>query len=462
MQLQQLQGQQPAQRQQLRRPMDITLGLFFSSAMQSVWGAGVSPPPTADPDPGPLAPRGAPSTPLPLPFQSDIHTLSHHLQSFEARADVRAAAAGGAPVRGLQHELTLAWQQSVRADVRRRVASQGRSHAVWFEEACGYGAGAWLDALPQPFGAAIPGGPAGSQRTMYYSLGAADFAIALRRRLRLPFPTLRAAPGAAVPTCPATFVRGGAEAGTRGVCGAALDPYGDHCDSCPGLKGLRTAAHHEVRDALWSVMRDAKLQPRWEPELGREWAAEGLLSGGSADRPADVYVPGGQHGLGRTAAEAGLGVCIDVTRRGRQAPTYLQSPAATVFAAARAVKEGRTASLPPGYFVYALPFSGGGCFDEVPLRRLLRGAAEHYGSRVGSRGGGAVPGGCGGQDALLEGAAAWWLPRMSVALQRGSARLVTGILSSDREGRGGAEDGLGAVLRWLGGLFGSVVSGQAG
>ena len=45
------------------------------------------------------------------------------------------------------------------------------------------------EALPQPYGAAIPGGPAGSQRTMYYSLGAQDFAIALRRRLRLPFPT---------------------------------------------------------------------------------------------------------------------------------------------------------------------------------------------------------------------------------------------------------------------------------
>ena len=57
------------------------------------------------------------------------------------------------------YELKLAWQQSVRADIRRRVVSEGRSHAVWFEEACGYGAGAWLEALPQPY--AIPGGPAG-------------------------------------------------------------------------------------------------------------------------------------------------------------------------------------------------------------------------------------------------------------------------------------------------------------
>ena len=177
----------------------------------------------------------------------------------------------------------------------------------------------------------------------------------------------------------------------------------------------------------WSIMRDARLQQTARalaPALGARvaWGGSGLPRGNSAELPLTgmrrvrLYVPGGQHG--RALASATMSrltrTCGWAGRRRRmcraQLTQFLLYAAGPAGAGDEGGAQGRTrgvsggdeevrtahgrACLPPTRLLCmrrpAL-FSGGGCFDEAPLRHLLRGVAEeHYGSgwavvRVGGR-----------------------------------------------------------------------------
>ena len=71
------------------------------------------------------------------------------------------------------------------------------------------------------------------------------------------------------------------------ACGQESDEYGDHSIGCSS-EGERIFRHNALRDALHSTAKQASLAP------AKELSA---LLPGSAEKPADVYIPGWANGL---------------------------------------------------------------------------------------------------------------------------------------------------------------------
>jgi hypothetical protein len=128
-------------------------------------------------------------------------------------------------------------------------------------------------------------------------LDGAALQFATRRLLRLPLPGLENAPAC-------------------GYCRAALDPYGDHCDTCKGLIHQRELRHHTVNErAVLAPARQARLPAKIEPPK--------LVEGSNA-RPADTGIAYG-HCFGE-----GIHACYDVVGCGSAVDTYAAAATARV------------------------------------------------------------------------------------------------------------------------------------
>ena len=91
----------------------------------------------------------------------------------------------------------------------------------------------------------------------------------------------------------------GLTAGALCGCGTAVDPFGDHVDSCRDLQGFRGKRHDTVNShSVFATARAAYLAPEIEPPK---------LNEDDNGRPADTLVP---HGLEEVFGHRQ--VCYDV------------------------------------------------------------------------------------------------------------------------------------------------------
>ena len=101
--------------------------------------------------------------------------------------------------------------------------------------------------------------------------------------------------------------------GTICACGATLDGFGDHADSCPTLVGMRSNRHDRVNaEGIGAPAKQTGLSPTFEPQ--------GLVEDTNG-RPADTCIRS-NHGFGRDVT-----ACYDCVGVGTCAATYVQAAA---------------------------------------------------------------------------------------------------------------------------------------
>ena len=101
--------------------------------------------------------------------------------------------------------------------------------------------------------------------------------------------------------------------GTICACGATLDGYGDHADSCPTLIGMRNKRHDLVNtEGIGAPAKQAGLSPTFE--------TQGLVEDTNG-RPADTCIRT-LHGFGKDVT-----ACYDCVGVGTCASTYVQAAA---------------------------------------------------------------------------------------------------------------------------------------
>jgi hypothetical protein len=221
---------------------------------------------------------------------------------------------------------------------------------------------------------------------------------ASRRLLRLPLPGLENAP-----KC--------------GYCGAALDAFGDHVDTCPGLIHQREIRHHYVNDhAVLAPARQARLPATKEPPR---------LVDGTNGRPADTGIAWG-HGFGH-----GITACYDVVGCGTAVGAYVAAATARVGGAmekAVARKLNNARKLDPTLVVVPLAFDSQGV-----LHTNWKATYEEWAARWASVG----PGREGGDGANL---VRRWMCVASTSIQRSQHRMTATLVeASARVGPHGVE-----------------------
>ena len=101
--------------------------------------------------------------------------------------------------------------------------------------------------------------------------------------------------------------------GTICACGATLDGFGDHADSCPTLVGMRSNRHDRVNvEGIGAPAKQTGLAPTFEHK--------GLVEDTNG-RPADTCIRS-NHGFGRDVT-----ACYDCVGVGTCAATYVQAAA---------------------------------------------------------------------------------------------------------------------------------------
>ena len=350
---------------------------------------------------------------------------------------------GAGPQLRLQASLTAAYHEMEAVRVRAAAAAAPGSTAATmliFDAALGYAGGAFLNAVPAGWSGALT---------------AEELRGALRRRMRLQHPELRAGNLRCV------------------CCRQLMDTFGDHAEACQvHASKYDWAAHNRVRDALALCAKEASLLPETEkPDLVE----------GTQERPADVYLPAeGGHGLGG-ASSAGLSACVDVVGVRSLAGSALErglhesleaaaqgklrrvfapsgtAAAAAERAAAAAQREALQAELVPDdaglerarrdayartiqafaprWFVVPFAFSSLGCL-ATSTEEVMKAMAARYAASEAA--GGAAAAGHG----ILH---ARWLPRLSAAIERGAWGRLRPLLRT----AAGARDEDGLVLSEL-------------
>ena len=272
--------------------------------------------------------------------------------------------------------------RAVAAAVEAEEASSGTQAAMptkaWLKSLEGDGRAAFLRAVHSSWEAALTGD---------------ELEFAVRRLLRLPLRRMADNNGP-----------------LKCSCGAKLDPFGDHADSCANQCGERHKRHTHVNEkAVLAHARQAKLSTSIE--------TTGLVEDTNG-RPADTFIETG-HGLGENVA-----VCLDVVGCGTCNASYVDSAARwTGGAWRRAVdKKLRKARLldHDGQQLVVVPFA----FDTQgglhPNWRIIYGLWAERWATLGERRGEQQ------QGALV----ARWIARASVAIQRAQFRLVSRMRDS--------------------------------
>jgi len=253
------------------------------------------------------------------------------------------------------------------ADVNSRLR-----HAAWWKDTIGNQRCLWTRA------------PTGDRR---YYLSPPELEFAMRRLLRLPLRNLTA----------------GALCG----CGTAIDPFGDHADSCSLLQGPRNKRHDTTNSkAVYGVARAANLAPEIEPPK---------LNEDDNGRPADTLVP---HGLEEVFGHRQ--VCYDVVGVGSSVEQYLVAACNNVggameFGVNRKLRS--TRRLDDDKIVVPLPFTSQGSL-HVNFSITYEQWAAHWATRGEGRSKDA-------QKALVQ----TWLAQASATVQKAQWLLTVQLVN---------------------------------
>jgi hypothetical protein len=250
--------------------------------------------------------RAAPPADQPLlPFQSILRELrtviATRLSASSLKLDFTEE--DGAQ-RDLQRHLTQAHFEAQRPMLRCLVQAEedATGNRGWllqrFDAGVGYAYGAWLSSLAGSF---------------HHSLTGEEYCCAARRHLSLSFPELRSAP-----LCPHCRKH-------------RLDEYGAHVLACEEAGALDNEAHNLVRDTLYRACKEAGFNPGKEPP--------GLVPG-TRQRPADVLLSAGQHGIGGHA-HSSTQACLDCTGVRSECASHMCAGLPQSMAAAHARKVNR-------------------------------------------------------------------------------------------------------------------------
>jgi len=215
--------------------------------------------------------------------------LSFTVASIADSSTSVAAAGATAASTGLKWQKRFAAAEAARAKAAVKEAMEDEAAGLKEEEALPLKA--WHNSLAADGRAAF----LHSMPTAWLKpLNNEEFEFAVRRLLRLPLRNL-------------------AHGHSRCACGATMDKYGDHADSCPLLILDRHTRHRKVNaEGIIAPARQAKLAPTIE--------TPGLVED-SNGRPADTGVRSG-HGFG-----AGVHACYDVVGVGTCAKSYVEAAA---------------------------------------------------------------------------------------------------------------------------------------